>query len=129
MVVSPVFRWNSEGLGWGGDLVTARLAGVVAGRSLSPGVPPPRPRRQCPLPEAGLAALEPARRHLVFVAAAAQRGGAGPAPGEEGTPALLEWGARASEHSMRTSGSSMGRVWGGTGLRWGSGQQGGEREE
>ena len=41
MVVSPVFRWNSEGLGWGGDLVTARLAGVVAGRSLSPGVPPP----------------------------------------------------------------------------------------
>lgn len=39
MVVSPVFRWNSEGLGWGGDLVTARLAGVVAGRSLSPGVP------------------------------------------------------------------------------------------
>lgn len=30
---------------------------------------------------------------------------------------------------MRTSGSSLGRVWGGTGLRWGSGQQGGEREE
>ena len=31
--------------------------------------------------------------------------------------------------SGRTSGSSLGRVRGGTGLRWGSGQHGGEREE